>query len=455
MHAYAAEDPVFLAMNRRGQEETNGALGDFCVNCHAPIAVALGLTEDGLNLDEVPKAYLGITCYACHSVDSVVGDHNNALTLADDLVLRGPFDDPGKNAAHESAYSPLLDGFTLDSSAMCGACHDLTLPASLVGKDIPLERTFAEWQDTIFARTHEQGGLGCVSCHMPFSPERERSSSVPGSPERRSRRHDFEAIDLALTEFPNRERQRILVERLLDTSLLGEICVSRLGAIEVTLENAGAGHGWPSGATQDREPWLEVRAFDATGDEVFATAEPEVNGDETATVSVLKDTVLNEQGEPAHMFWDVRSVAESSVLPGVKTRDPLDPEYHRERQRFLFNDEQAGTGDIERVTLRVRFRPIALAVLDDLVSSGHLDQQIMDAMPVLDVLPDRCYEPEVRQRYSALLGAAKECDGNEDAGFTLVWDKGEAVAGNRRYRESRVDDTPADCLSHPTYVPAP
>ena len=43
MHAYAAEDPVFLAMNQRGQRETNGELGDFCVQCHAPVAVHVGL----------------------------------------------------------------------------------------------------------------------------------------------------------------------------------------------------------------------------------------------------------------------------------------------------------------------------------------------------------------------------------------------------------------------------
>jgi len=39
MHAYSSNDPVFLAMNRRGQRETAGALGKFCVNCHAPMAV--------------------------------------------------------------------------------------------------------------------------------------------------------------------------------------------------------------------------------------------------------------------------------------------------------------------------------------------------------------------------------------------------------------------------------
>ena len=82
MHAYAGEDPVFRAMNERGQRETNGELGDFCVRCHAPLAVELGLTTDGLDLDEVPQHLRGITCFYCHTVDAVEGTHNNPLVLA-------------------------------------------------------------------------------------------------------------------------------------------------------------------------------------------------------------------------------------------------------------------------------------------------------------------------------------------------------------------------------------
>src|SRR4051794_9452609 len=51
MHANASRDPVFLAMNRRGNEETNGQLGSFCVNCHAPLAVVDGQTTNGLDLE--------------------------------------------------------------------------------------------------------------------------------------------------------------------------------------------------------------------------------------------------------------------------------------------------------------------------------------------------------------------------------------------------------------------
>ena len=64
MHAYSSDDPVFRAMNRRGQRETNGALGSFCVNCHAPMAVHEGATKDGLNLDQVPQHLRGVTCFS-------------------------------------------------------------------------------------------------------------------------------------------------------------------------------------------------------------------------------------------------------------------------------------------------------------------------------------------------------------------------------------------------------
>ncbi len=55
MHAYATDDPVFLAMNARAQRETNGALGTFCAKCHAPVAVRQQMT-DGTNLQALPAA---------------------------------------------------------------------------------------------------------------------------------------------------------------------------------------------------------------------------------------------------------------------------------------------------------------------------------------------------------------------------------------------------------------
>src|SRR5690606_35169918 len=271
-------DPVFVAMNARGQEETEGKLGTFCANCHAPMAVAHGLTKDGLNLAELPAEYQGVTCYFCHNVEAVEGDHNNPLRLANDALLRGPFDDPAPNSAHRSTFSPLFDKHDRKSAQFCGACHDVVLDAhqlgaSQVAAKVAIEQTFQEWKQTLFDQDTAAGGLTCNGCHMPISPTRDRSATGEGLPQRQSRRHDFEGVDLALVEFPGAERQRLLSQQFLDSSLLAEVCVSRDGLIAVTLENS-AGHHWPSGATFDRLGWLSVEAYDLSG-LVFRTIDPE------------------------------------------------------------------------------------------------------------------------------------------------------------------------------------
>jgi len=38
----------------KGQRDTNGAVGGFCISCHAPMALRTGASENGDNLDELP-----------------------------------------------------------------------------------------------------------------------------------------------------------------------------------------------------------------------------------------------------------------------------------------------------------------------------------------------------------------------------------------------------------------
>src|SRR5512138_502594 len=146
MHAYASDDPVFVAMNKRGQRATNGALGDFCIKCHAPMATQLGFT-DYANFDpkQLPPAARGITCYFCHNVDSVTDTHNNGLVLANDQTMRGGAKNPVTSPAHFSKYDALMDS-DINQSEMCCSCHDIVVPEAInhVPGGVALERTFAE-----------------------------------------------------------------------------------------------------------------------------------------------------------------------------------------------------------------------------------------------------------------------------------------------------------------------
>lgn len=456
MHAYASFDPVFLAMNALGQEQTEGRLGNFCVQCHAPLAVAYELTTDGLNLDQVPAAYQGVSCYFCHNVTEVTGSHNNPLRLAFDTTMRGPFTDPARVAAHGSAYSSLLDTERLESSAMCGSCHDVALQTHFAPAELALERTFEEWQGTLFNTSTHSGGLSCNGCHMPTTQTRTQSAVGP-YPTRISRRHDFEGVDVALTPFNNRDRQRVLVQQFLDTSLLAEVCVSREGLVSVTLENA-AGHNWPSGASHDRLAWLEVRVFDPEG-LVYLTHDPETETSSDASVlgvpaPTLTDHAFDQQGDEAHFFWQIAEVKRDTLL-GTASRDPQSPAYHRERKTWLFDAQQVALDNVERVELTVKLRPIKLAVLRELQAKGHLSAQVVDAMPTFELLPQRCHSlAEANEHREVLVGANTSCDPTLALHrTTLTWNRAEVARATSNVREIVLEGSTAKCFAHPTYIP--
>jgi hypothetical protein len=381
MHAYASEDPVFLAMNQRGQEETNGALGDFCVKCHAPMALRLGLTTDGHELPQVPSWAKGVTCYFCHTVEDVTNTHNNPLVLAEDLTMRGGLRDPAGNGAHRATYSELHDGDSQQSSAMCGSCHDITTPAG-----VHLERTFQEWKDSLFGSTDPVQHLSCASCHMVGNTDVVADDPDANVPLRPSGRHEhtFAGIDVALTDWPEQEAQRAAIDRDLKNAISPRLCVVPLdgGRIDYRLDNIFVGHMWPSGAAQDRRAWAEVVAYDADGAVLFSSGvvpdgtDPEEIGD--PNLWELRDFATKADGSSAHMFWDVAEV-ESSLLKPAVTRDPNDPLFdHSTTRQYLV---LGLTPQIARVTAKVHIRPIGFDVLDDLVASGHLDSSVAAGVP--------------------------------------------------------------------------
>ncbi len=410
MHAYASQDPVFLAMNRRGQQETHGELGGFCVGCHAPLALREGATTDGLNLADVPKPLQGVNCYFCHNVDSVQGSHNNPLRLAGDVTLRGGIADPRPNAAHRSAYSDLFSSPKVDSATLCGSCHDVTVPSPPGPTELHLERTFEQWQASIFSppqAADDSAALSCNGCHMlPTTGVPIADGLGPSAPLRARHAHTFAGVDVALGTFPDTgdadvdrasaDQQRAELERLLDSTLRLEVCVLKRftgdATLKVTLDNATAGHHFPTGAAQDRRAFVEVRAFASGSDTPFyeAGVVPEDNGVaslDDPDLWLLRDRLLDANGAEVHQFWQATELKEAT-LPVATSLDPLSPGFiagHAVRQFPTQGQLQATP---ERVTVRVRLEPIGREVLSDLVESGHLDEA--DAQTVThDLLPNR------------------------------------------------------------------
>ncbi len=380
MHAYASDDPVFLAMNARGQRETKGALGGFCVKCHAPQAFADGLSKDGLNLDKVPAASKGVTCFFCHSVESVNGVHDNPLALAGDEVLRGGIADPLDNPAHAASYSPLLDHGRIESAATCGACHDI-----VNANGVALERTFGEWKASQWGNGTVPG-FTCGTCHM--SPRKQPAADFPGVSLRTVHSHQWPAVDTALTAFPHAADQKSAIEALLlKDTLVGQLCVDPPLAdqsLTVRLETF-AGHDFPSGASQDRRLWLEIVGYQA--DKVLFQSGVVPAGKSPADVGdpqllLFRDVIFDSGGKEAHMFWDAHGSKSKLLTPLPDPPPPAQGHTYSQTYKFPTKD-----GLADRITMKVYLQPLGLDVLQSLVDSGDLDKKYLALVPTFQALP--------------------------------------------------------------------
>jgi hypothetical protein len=369
MHAYASDDPLFVAMNARGQREAN--IGSFCVNCHAPLAVRTGATSDGLNLAELPQKLKGVSCFFCHTVNEVTGSHDNPLALAADDTMRGEYTDPVANSAHASTPSKLHDRDRLESATLCGACHDI-----VNGHGAHIERTFAEWKDTVFSQ--RVVGETCGQCHMDESKTLEPAADAPGVFARRTHDHSFPAVDVPLTGAPN-DALKGAVQSFLDTALQSAVCVRGAGAVtdlRVILDNVAAGHGFPSGSAQDRRAWVEVAAY-AGGARIYSSgAVPDgtsVTELDDPDVWAMYDCLFDESGAPTHDFWAATDY-ETNLLPGQATFDQTDPRYYQSHvvQKYPRADDGLLSAYPDRVTVSLKLAPFGLDVFDDLVASGDL-----------------------------------------------------------------------------------
>lgn len=372
MHAYAADDPVFRALNTVMQREVPPEQQTFCLKCHAPMAVRLGRPTDFASLDADPKLK-GVTCYFCHAVDTTDGSNNNPLVLGDG-TMRAGIKDPIDPKFHRAEYSLRFDGERDGQPALCGPCHDIV---TVQGAHI--ERTFKEWGASRFG-IGEQKKTPCGGCHMKGRDA--PASVVPDSPVRRVHDHRMVGVDLALTTFPDKDDQRKRVQAFLDDAVDARLCVNQDASgtsanIEVTLTTELVGHAWPSGSNQDRRAWIELTAY--RGDAVIFESGhvPEgvaVEAARDANLFLLRDRDFDSAGQETEFFWRTARF-ESSQLPPKLTSNPERPGYDN---GVHVNYPVPSVPD--RVAMAVRLRAIDFDLIEALEKEGALDRRSFDPL---------------------------------------------------------------------------
>lgn len=234
MMANATRDPLFWASVDIANQDIPG-VGDFCIRCHTPMGFYNGHTKDGTGdmdyangcklagtvtaTESKLNDYQGINCHFCHRQEEK-GPSNEPLILNNGNVW---IDDENCDSPGSSAFGPCRKGPYKDYSTnpdvntpphawkydsfikkgeFCGSCHNVSSPEIMtngtltiaktlidatgtdLGVAMPIERTFAEWQSSLFSDLIYKDGFGgdsitempnltqgqtCQDCHMPQS----------------------------------------------------------------------------------------------------------------------------------------------------------------------------------------------------------------------------------------------------------------------------------------------
>lgn len=360
MMAQSARDPMFYAALAIANQDMNDS-GEMCLRCHAPVAWLEGRSSptDGSALDNNKNDFDGVNCHVCHRlVDPVydpaenpaedpgilasltyppTGDAHMAQYVVDpEDRRRGPFDLGPSFGLHSWRQSPFHR-----EAQMCATCHDVSNPAlerdpngpgwiltandemhPTTAKDdmFPVERTFGEWSQSVFAVTEidSQGRFGgektqvasCQDCHMP---DANATACLPGLGEVRPDMplHTFEGVNTWVIRavralYPDFEtgldQQKVdaVIARnvaFLQKSADLSATVQR-GSLKVRVVNQ-TGHKLPTGYGEGRRIWVNVEFRDAAGNLVDERGEYDMT---TATLTTDDTTVYEaELGLDAYM----------------------------------------------------------------------------------------------------------------------------------------------------------
>lgn len=253
-HASSAGSPVLLALLPRVEAAWGPSARARCVACHAP----------GFGGDD------GIGCVSCHGATGNRGMVNGALVVSLDAPLAGT------RVVTNEAHVVTPRGF-LRTSALCGTCHEVHGPSLLD------EPTHAEFTASRFT-----DGDDCIACHVTANGDR----------------HALVSVDPPWGAGPDDAARAATASTALWAKGLALSAQANGDVLEVRLENAGAGHAVPTGATHLRDVWVDVEGLDANGRAFVVSRVLELGAK------------LTRDGVEVALVTDADTVTSRSLAPG-------------------------------------------------------------------------------------------------------------------------------------------
>ncbi|MGB6367626.1 MAG: multiheme c-type cytochrome, partial [Thermoanaerobaculia bacterium] len=343
MHANSWRDPLFQSAAKLASEETKGLSDNFCFGCHVPVGVISGEIPpiDGSKLS--PVAASGVSCDFCHTVSKTRGVGNLPATSEPGNVKWGPFTD-SKSPFHDVQFSD-----THTSARFCGLCHNMSHPMN----GLQIVGTYTEW----LTGPYRAAGVTCQDCHMTPPDPPTAFTPNPGvaalnGPKREHRwTHQFVGGNVMVAELLGAQLQadyaRKRLEAAAEVEILPPATVSRPGLLEfaVKVRNVGAGHYLPTGMTEMRQMWLDVRVVDANGTEIYSSGAVDDAGEIEPNAAIFRTVLGDESGNPTWRMWEATHILYDHRIP---------PKGYRVERYAAYVPPDTGLPLTVRATLRYR-----------------------------------------------------------------------------------------------------
>ncbi len=317
MHSKAFADPIWRAATKLFYKEatTSDEILEMkaCVKCHTPLGFRSysisSPADDYDKLAELPAQ--GIFCNWCHNISEVkhLGDAGYEVEAG------GGEDDPstmlGPRKDADSPYHPTKYSELHTKSDFCGLCHNVSHAAN----KLPIEQTYNEWKNSPYNTGDPLTTVNCQDCHMrqrpgipstgkTARPDNPGKASDDGPERPHIWTHYFVGANAVVTKLLGSDlHAQMAVERLqnaADLELITEPIyrTNELSRVQVKVTNSGAGHYLPTGLTEVRQMWLDIKITDAAGREILRSGSLDKDGkiDENAVKYFTQ--LGNSQGEP-------------------------------------------------------------------------------------------------------------------------------------------------------------
>ncbi len=327
LHAKAHTEPVydfyFMTASRDSKK-----LEPFCARCHTPIGTMTGqipfkhvLRKRG-DTRVGAVASEGLQCDFCHTITGHTKVQNAGFVVKPSATKRGPLNNT-RPLTHQAKYDPYYR-----TAEYCGTCHQVVHPTN----GIELETTYGEWKASPYAKA----GIVCQDCHMTDGLTAPGGKYPLGKPLRNPgkaasmgvqrphvSRHYFVGPNLMFSQGPGaqalKKRSEALL-RLAASVAVGSV-IRTAGGLRVVVKvtNKGAGHSIPTGVTEIRQVWLEVRVADAAGRVLLHSGSRDKSDRIKPGAVVYRTHVYDAKGRDTTLFWRTVKKGRDRRIPPRKT----------------------------------------------------------------------------------------------------------------------------------------